>query len=69
MFRAYEHRSEPLLPFPQFVARFLRHLVVAVSFMAAALLIGVTVSLYAAGVVALRRLLALPSAGTARALP
>lgn len=35
----------------------------------AALLIGVTVSLYAAGVVALRRLLALPSAGTASALP
>lgn len=35
----------------------------------AALLVGVTVSLYAAGVLALRRLLALPSAGTARALP
>ena len=35
----------------------------------AVVLVGVTVSLYAAGVLALRRLLALPSAGTARALP
>jgi hypothetical protein len=41
MWRDYEHKSEPLLPIAQFLRRMMTHVLVATSFMAAALLIGI----------------------------
>ena len=41
MFRRYERIGQPLLPIPEFLRRVARHFLVAMSFMAVALLIGV----------------------------
>lgn len=41
MWRDYEHKSEPLLPVAQFLRRLMAHILVALAFMAAALLIGI----------------------------
>lgn len=41
MWANYEHKGEPLLPLRLFLRRLLNHLVVALAFMAGALLIGI----------------------------
>ncbi|MGE5601483.1 MAG: hypothetical protein ACM30E_00430 [Nitrososphaerales archaeon] len=41
MFRRYEHKSQPLLPLDLFLRRLARHVLVALTFMAVALAIGI----------------------------
>ena len=41
MWHKYEHRSQPLLPMALFLRRVLKHFLVAIGFMAAALFLGI----------------------------